>query len=80
MDMHGTRNVSMKAIFFNIRRLLQTAIRGNYAEEAARLIDTYTKYNRRVTPEMLNDKTYSLDNYNEWQRVKDDYVALSLDA
>lgn len=53
---------------------------GNYAEEAARLIDTYTKYNRRVTPEMLNDKTYSLDNYNEWQRVKDDYVALSLDA
>jgi hypothetical protein len=53
---------------------------GNYAEEAARLIDTYTKYNRRVTPEMLNDKTYSLENYNEWQRVKDDYVALSLDA
>ena len=30
---------------------------GNYAEEAARLIDTYTKYNRRVTPEMLNDRT-----------------------
>ena len=51
-----------------------------YAIEAARLIDTYTKYNRRVTPELLNDKTYSLENYNEWQRVKDDYVALSLDA
>lgn len=53
---------------------------GNYAEESARLIDTYTKYNRRVTPEMLNDRTYSLDNYNEWQRVKDDYAALSLEA
>lgn len=53
---------------------------GNYAEESARLIDTYTKYNRRVTPEMLNDRTYSLDNYNEWQRVKDDYAALSLQA
>ncbi len=50
---------------------------GNYA---ARLIDTYTKYNRRVTPEMLNDRTYSLENYDEWRRVKDDYAALSLDA
>lgn len=53
---------------------------GNYAEESARLIDTYTKYNRRVTPEMLNDRTYSLENYNEWKRVKDDYAALSLEA
>ena len=53
---------------------------GNYAEEAARRIDTYTKYNRRVTPEMLNDRTYSLENYDEWRRVKDDYAALSLDA
>lgn len=53
---------------------------GNYAEESARLIDTYTQYNRRVTPEMLNDRTYSLDNYNEWQRVKDEYAALSLQA
>ena len=53
---------------------------GYYAEEAARLIDTYTKYNRRVTPEMLNDRTYSLENYNEWQSVKDEYAALCLDA
>lgn len=51
-----------------------------YAQEAARIIDTYTKYNRRMTPELLNEKTYSLENYNEWQRVKDDYAALSLDA
>ena len=51
-----------------------------YAKEAARLIDTYTKYNRRVTPESLNDKTYSLENYDEWKRVKDDYEGLSLDA
>ena len=53
---------------------------GYYAEEAARLIDTYTKYNRRVTPEMLDDRTYSLENYNEWQSVKDEYAALCLDA
>ncbi len=51
-----------------------------YADEAARLIDTYTKYNRRVTPELLNKDTYSLENYDEWRKVKDEYEALSLDA
>lgn len=51
-----------------------------YAKDAARLIDTYTKYNRRVTPELLNDKTYSLENYNEWRQAKDDYSALTLEA
>lgn len=51
-----------------------------YAKEAARLIDCYTKFNRRVTPEMLNDKTYSLCNYNEWEKVKEEYNALCEDA
>lgn len=51
-----------------------------YAAEATRLIDTYTKYNRRMTPEMLDDKTFSLNAYNEWERVKADYDALALDA
>ncbi|MDR3118930.1 MAG: glycosyl hydrolase 115 family protein [Mediterranea sp.] len=51
-----------------------------YAEEAARLINLYTKYNRRVTPELLNAGTYSLHNYNEFKRVTDEYNALLLDA
>lgn len=51
-----------------------------YAREAARLINLYTKYNRRVTPELLNEKTYSLHNYNEWKRVKNEYRDLCLDA
>ncbi len=51
-----------------------------YAREAARLIDTYTRYNRRVTPESLSDHTYSLTNYNEWERVVNDYSNLELDA
>lgn len=51
-----------------------------YAKEAARLIDLYTKYNRRVTPELLNEKTYSLHHYNEFKTVVDDYRALLLDA
>jgi len=51
-----------------------------YAKEAARIINLYTKYNRRVTPETLNDRTYSLENYNEFENVTSDYRNLALDA
>ncbi len=51
-----------------------------YATESARIINQYTKYNHRVTPELLNDQTYSLDNYNEFERVKEDYRDLAFDA
>ena len=51
-----------------------------YAEEAARLINLYTKYSRRVTPEMLDDKTYSLENHNEFERVTEEFKDLLIDA
>lgn len=50
-----------------------------YAKEAARILSLYTKYNRRVTPEMLKAKTYSF-NYAEWERVVNEYNTLVLDA
>lgn len=52
----------------------------DYAKEAARMINLYTKYNRRVTPELLNDRTFSLDNYNEFATVVNDYRQLLIDA
>lgn len=51
-----------------------------YATEAARLINAYTKFNRRVTPELLDQNTYSLHNYNEFKTVTDEYQRLLLDA
>ncbi len=51
-----------------------------YAKESARLINLYTKYNRRVTPELLNDTIFSFNNYNEFERVTNDYRTLALDA
>ncbi|MEN6588262.1 MAG: glycosyl hydrolase 115 family protein [Proteiniphilum sp.] len=51
-----------------------------YAKESARLINLYTQYNRRVTPELLNDTIYSLANYNEFERVVNDYRDLVIDA
>ncbi len=52
----------------------------SHAAEAARLLDTYTKYNHRVTPELLNHKTYSLAHYNEFENVVMDYRNLLMDA
>lgn len=51
-----------------------------FAKESARIINLYTKYNRRITPELLNDTIYSMNNYNEFETVVNDYRALALDA
>ncbi|PJJ08557.1 glycosyl hydrolase family 67 [Flavobacterium sp. 1] len=51
-----------------------------HAKEIAELLNIYPRYNRRVTPEMLNSKTYSLENYNEFETVVNDYKNLALDA
>jgi hypothetical protein len=51
-----------------------------HAKEIARMINLYAKYNRRVTPETLDSKTYSLENYNEFERVLNEYRALAIDA
>jgi hypothetical protein len=51
-----------------------------HAKEIARLLNTYPKFNRRVTPEMLNSTTYNLENYNEFETVVNDYKNLALDA
>lgn len=51
-----------------------------HATEAARLLRTYAKFNRRVTPELLDKDTYSLDNYNEWANVVAEYDKLAIDV
>ena len=50
-----------------------------YAKEASRLLRTYAKFNRRITPENLSANTFSF-NYNEWDRVVTDYNRLCQDA
>ena len=49
------------------------------AQEAARLLETYLRYNSRVTPEMLNCRTYNLQS-GEWELVMSQYKALEADA
>lgn len=52
----------------------------HFPQETARLLTFYSKYNRRVTPELLDHKTYSLEHYNEFQRVVDEYRMLRSEA
>lgn len=49
------------------------------ADEAARILNLYTKYNGRVTAEMLDAKTYNLET-GEWKQVADDYARLEMEA
>src|SRR6185503_695015 len=51
-----------------------------YATEAAQIVDTYTAFNARRKPELLESGTYSLVNYREAERVVEDYAALTARA
>lgn len=48
-------------------------------DEAARILNLYTKYAGRVTPEMLERNTYDLES-GEWKRVADDFARLETEA
>uniref|UniRef100_UPI0030EF4764 glycosyl hydrolase 115 family protein n=1 Tax=Rhodohalobacter sp. 8-1 TaxID=3131972 RepID=UPI0030EF4764 len=49
------------------------------AEEAADILTTSTKYNSRVTAEMLDENTYNLES-GEFRQVRDAYMALEARA
>ena len=49
------------------------------ADEAARILNLYSKYNGRVTPEMLDRHTYNIET-GEWKQVADEYRKLEADA
>lgn len=49
------------------------------AEEATRILNLYSKYAGRVTPEMLDSKTYNLET-GEWKQVSDEFVKLEAEA
>lgn len=49
------------------------------AEEAARILNLYLKYNGRVTAELLDKNTYNLET-GEWRQVADEYMRLEAEA
>ncbi len=51
-----------------------------YAKEIGDIIQKYSQYNARRKPELLSPQTYSLTDYNEFQKVINDYNALTVKA
>lgn len=47
-----------------------------YSKIIGELLTKYTKYNSRRKPEMLDQNTYSITNYREFNRVVDEYKAI----
>lgn len=61
------------------RRFCAQAFGEEQADEAARILNLYSKYNGRVTAEMLDARTYNLAT-GEWKQVADDYARLEAEA
>lgn len=51
-----------------------------YASEIAEIISEYTRYNGRRKPELLEPSTYSLINYNEGEKVLNDFNKITSKA
>ena len=61
------------------QRFCRMAFGEKQADEAARILNLYTKYNGRVTAEMLDAGTYNIET-GEWKQVADDYARLEAEA
>ena len=61
------------------RHFFQSVLSGSLAEEAADIYNRNCQYMARVTPEMLDARTYNITT-GEWRQVADDYQRLELRA
>lgn len=60
-------------------RFFQSVLSGSVAEEASSIYNLNCQYMARVTPEMLDARTYNVET-GEWKKVADDYQRLELRA
>ncbi|PSK80444.1 glycosyl hydrolase family 115 (putative glucuronidase) [Prolixibacter denitrificans] len=51
-----------------------------HAKEIGRMLQLYAKYNGRRKPELLSPETYSLNHYQEYERVVNEYSQLAREA
>ncbi len=51
-----------------------------YAKEISDILKKYAQYASRTKPELLDAKTYSIENYNEAERVTNDWNQLQKEA
>ena len=64
-------------LFEYTRQWSENQFGSKYSAEIASLIDDYTRFNSRRKPELMEPNTYSLTNYQEADRVVNEYNALA---
>ena len=80
MDMAwNPKDYTVQTVTDHTRRFFQSVLRGSIAEEAASIYNRNCQYMARVTPEMLDARTYNIET-GEWRQVADDYQRLELRA
>ena len=88
MDMAWSpKEYTVQTVTDHTRRFFSTVLssspygveRGGLAEEAADIYNRNCQYMARVTPEMLDARTYNIET-GEWRQVADDYQRLELRA
>ena len=73
------RSFTVETLMDHPRQFCAYAFGDDEAREAADILNLYSKYNGRVTPEMLDRNTYNLST-GEWAQVAADYAALEARA
>ena len=80
MDMAWSpKQYTQQTVTDHTRRFFASVLGDIAAEEAAAIYNQNCQYMARVTPEMLDAKTYNLET-GEWRRVADDYQRLETRA
>lgn len=70
---------SVKNLMEHPRAFCAQQFGDDQANEAMRILNLYSKYNGRVTAEMLDRNTYNLET-GEWKKVSDEYLKLEAEA
>ena len=73
------KEFTQQNIIDHTRRFFGSVLGGSVADEVADIFNLNCKYMARVTPEMLDRKTYNLTT-GEWRQVADDYARLEARA
>ena len=80
MDMAwNSKEYTQQTVTDHTRRFFGSFLDDAIAKEAASIYNRNCQYMARVTPEMLDARTYNLQT-GEWRRVADDYARLELRA
>ena len=80
MDMAWSpKNYTVQTVTDHTRRFFRSVFSDAIAEEASDIYNRNCQYMARVTPEMLDARTYNVET-GEWKQVADDYQRLELRA